>query len=132
MRISDWSSDVCSSDLHRVVGPRRDRVALAVLRPGVATPRLGGGAAEIGIGDDVDPGPRRQRAVADHGDVFAAIVGEAAVAAGELQRGLVHKASRPCCGHAIAAVTLLAWPASTVLVRSEDHTSDLQPLTPTS
>src|SRR3546814_8486274 len=48
---------------HRVVGPRRDRVALAVLRPGVGTPRLGGGEAEIGIGADVEPGHRRQRAV---------------------------------------------------------------------
>src|SRR3546814_12405355 len=25
MRISDWSSDVCSSDLHRAVGPRELR-----------------------------------------------------------------------------------------------------------
>src|SRR3546814_9963331 len=68
MRIIDWSSDVCSSDL------------------------------------------------ADHGDVFAAILGEAAVAVGELQRGLVHKASRPCFGHGIAAVILPAWRARNVLV----------------
>src|SRR3546814_9512659 len=88
-------------------------MALAVLRPCVATPRFGGGEAEIGIGDDVEPGHRRQRAVADHGDVLAAILGEAAVAVGELQRGLVHKASRPCFGHGI---------------RSEEHTSELQSL----
>src|SRR3546814_12164281 len=64
----------------------------------------------------VEPGHRRQRAVADHGDVVAAILGEAAVAVGELQRGLVHKASRPCFGHGIAAVILPAWRARNVLV----------------
>src|SRR3546814_20579298 len=68
MRIIDWSSDVCSSDL------------------------------------------------ADHGDVFAAILGEAAVAVGDLQRGLVHKASRPCSAHGIAAAILPAWRARNVLV----------------
>src|SRR3546814_7454889 len=70
LRISDWSSDVCSSDL---------------------------GEAEIGIGDDVEPGHRRQRAVADHGDVLAAVVGEAAVAVGEFELGLVNEAARSCC-----------------------------------
>src|SRR3546814_9939223 len=29
MRISDWSSDVCSSDLHQLSGGQRQRVALA-------------------------------------------------------------------------------------------------------
>src|SRR3546814_14953693 len=33
MRISDWSSDVCSSDLHRVGYRREDRAEVVFLRP---------------------------------------------------------------------------------------------------
>src|SRR3546814_12013865 len=35
MRISDWSSDVCSSDLHLLVHPALDPVGVADLAPGV-------------------------------------------------------------------------------------------------
>src|SRR3546814_14403916 len=48
MRISDWSSDVCSSDLRRPVAPRVQAAAERLLHPPL--PRLLGGGAREGVG----------------------------------------------------------------------------------
>src|SRR3546814_2411098 len=40
MRISDWSSDVCSSDLHSALSDLRPQPAAVFLRPEAVYPRL--------------------------------------------------------------------------------------------
>src|SRR3546814_11148969 len=55
MRISDWSSDVCSSDLQRGVVFRRLGEAAAAVRAG----HRGGGGGRRGVGD------RRRRSGGD-------------------------------------------------------------------
>ncbi len=69
----------------RVVGPGRQLMFLAVGRPGVAAALSGDLEAEAGIGDDIDPGRRGRLAGAEYGDVFAAILAEAADAVEEFQ-----------------------------------------------
>ena len=71
----------------RIVGPRRQRIALAVQRPGVATAGFGRGETELRIGDHVEPGHRWQATVADDRDELAAIVVETAIAIEEFKAG---------------------------------------------
>src|SRR3546814_4760786 len=108
MRISDWSSDVCSSDLerlHRGVG---------------AGPAEGPDVARVGgIGD------------VDHGDAVAGDVGAVAgpghvgVATPPTERAVPHQAQA-------AAVALLGPTGELVgerdVAKSEEHTSELQSL----
>src|SRR3546814_5524224 len=75
LRISDWSSDVCSSDLHRTLCALGDaeaeveRVQRQHRRGRIefdADPRLTGEAQRRGVGDDADvvmqrPGDPRQQ-----------------------------------------------------------------------
>ena len=75
-RIADW-----------VVGPRRQRVPLAVQGPRIATASLGGGEAEFGIGDHIEPGHRWQTAIADDRHEFAAVIVETAIAVEVFQPG---------------------------------------------
>src|SRR3546814_11697503 len=61
MRISDWSSDVCSSDLHR--GKRSPRCIAWLARSGCTGARLGGAADAVSgvvqAGKTSVPGPAR-------------------------------------------------------------------------
>src|SRR3546814_2367373 len=99
MRISDWSSDVCSSDLVRLdVHPQRLQH--------VAGAALGGGGAVAVLGDRHAAG--RHHELAGGGDVIAA----GAVAAGAAD---VDGAGPALDGGHLAA-------------RSEEHTSELQSL----
>src|SRR3546814_4444188 len=98
MRISDWSSDVCSSDLARSLpGPARTPAAVGRGRD----PRL-----------RPPPGPGRRRP--------APLRGPALVDAHALAAGL--RLAVPVPATALALVVAL------VVVRSEEHTSELQSL----
>src|SRR3546814_18141328 len=83
MRISDWSSDVCSSDLHRLVKRRIDDLALARLaammeRGERAHAPVSGGervadrhpharGGQVGITDDAAPAAHRLADAAETG-----------------------------------------------------------------
>src|SRR3546814_10150910 len=101
MRISDWSSDVCSSDLHAREHPQRrctDRVVA------VAGPRmLGSGAADQHVAAVAVPGQQRQQ-----------------VAGGEQVRQQVFVQA--------PAQELLRLVDQPPALRSEEHTSELQSL----
>src|SRR3546814_6428068 len=80
MRISDWSSDVCSSDLHPAVGLQSERTALPVADDAAGTLHHGGNRQVVirlqaAVYYRVDL-PRRELRVG------VAVVGEALVAAG--------------------------------------------------
>src|SRR3546814_7981434 len=124
MRISDWSSDVCSSDLPRGVSDGAQRhAAAAVAHAGRRAPR-GRAAARAHAGRD-PPGGRAERArplSLHHGcpldprarrDSRAAPRGRAA-----------------CAGDQRA--TVLVYHLHLHLLRSEEHTSELQSLMRTS
>src|SRR3546814_11042285 len=72
MRISDWSSDVCSSDLQGVVALRQrddEVVGADRLRRRLD---LGAGGAGIGVADVLlDGRGEQERLLQDHGDVAA-------------------------------------------------------------
>src|SRR3546814_7224777 len=64
MRISDWSSDVCSSDLHVAVADRRAGEGQALLRQHPLQPQVGHnrGADAVALQPPVGmPGQRDQR-----------------------------------------------------------------------
>src|SRR3546814_4221385 len=130
MRISDWSSDVCSSDLERdplaraVVIDLRIADAVGQIGPAGPAERVGGtGDAAVGVDDPVTLGiDRAGRAIGadlvhDHAfgardEVAARIVGHQAEAADVGVEGLADQ-------HRKLAVPF---------VRSEEHTSELQSL----
>ena len=62
-----------------VVGPARDLVQAAVVGPGVPASHFGNMTAETGIGQHVDPWPRRMHRRADH-EVVAPVSGRKAAA----------------------------------------------------
>src|SRR3546814_4845640 len=100
MRISGWSSDVCSSDLPAVLGLEAEMEGLA----GSAQARQHGAPDRRRAGHDGDRGGLRQRhVVSDGADVGADLELEAGLA-----EGLQLHAGRP--------------------LRSEEHTSELQSL----
>ena len=73
-----------------IVGPGREPVFATVLAPGVSRPALAHQTPEAFVGEDIDPGLRRQTVepagfAAQVEDVLGAAAGEAAVAVGELQ-----------------------------------------------
>src|SRR3546814_2957246 len=119
MRISDWSSDVCSSDLHGGLADA-DRHALALLAAGAdAVVELHVVADHLHLGHHIG-------AVADEGGALhrrahLAVLDEVGLGAGEheLARGDVDLAAAEV--HGIEA-----------LLRSEEHTSELQSLMRTS
>src|SRR3546814_50583 len=85
MRISDWSSDVCSSDLHPAVGLQSERTALPVADDAAGTLHHGGNRQVVirlqaAVYYRVDL-PRRELRIG------IAVVGEALVAAGLQQPG---------------------------------------------
>src|SRR3546814_13903567 len=85
MRISDWSSDVCSSDLHPAVGLQSERAALPVADDAAGTLHHGGNRQVVirlqaAIYDRIDLSRRELR-------IGVAVVGEALVAAGIQQPG---------------------------------------------
>src|SRR3546814_4083501 len=102
MRISDWSSDVCSSDLWTTLGEYLEFLAARGVTPNVAsfvgatTVRI----HELGE-DDVDPTPER---LARMQDLVRVAMGEGALGVG---------------------ASLIYPPAA---FRSEEHTSELQSL----
>src|SRR3546814_4273923 len=65
MRISDWSSDVCSSDLTRSTTPTRcrwHRASSSTCKPPVATdPTSGRPGSRVGTKSVTDPALRRRR-----------------------------------------------------------------------
>src|SRR3546814_17402108 len=64
MRISDWSSDVCSSDLTRLLDFKIGRLQRDLLRQR---------NVEVGVGGEVDPEKTRQPLDHRIGDVGAAV-----------------------------------------------------------
>src|SRR3546814_1184471 len=120
MRISDWSSDVCSSDLfdadigvvHRLPLARPGAVGVGADRPEQATVR---GVEIIG-----GVGGSRQRSV-DRRDFPKGIIG---VADRRTDRAVARRR-----GHAARfAVGVVVGDRDLGLVRSEEHTSELQSL----
>src|SRR3546814_2082100 len=116
MRISDWSSDVCSSDLAPDASAHKFRRGMLLVRAGPmpgAAALSAGAALRAGAGYVVASGAR---------DVpFAAIIAEE----GE---SYSRRLADPRLG---AAVVGPGYPASAALdrdVRSEEHTSELQSL----
>src|SRR3546814_3211695 len=108
MRISGWSSDVCSSDLPAVLGLEAEMEGLA----GSAQARQHGAPDRRRAGHDGDRGGLRQRhVVSDGADVGADLELEAGLA-----EGLQLHAGRPLRGVAEDDG------------RTEEHTSELQSL----
>src|SRR3546814_6137435 len=110
MRISDWSSDVCSSDLLHAIGQRR-RWSSDQSAEGAAVieqrARRGFGAA---LGQDCGPGSRNADALQRGAELRF------------WQVDIAHiLAARPGKGRRIVG-------QGEALVRSEEHTSDLQSL----
>src|SRR3546814_11226642 len=58
MRISDWSSDVCSSDLHGAGRPLLAAVVVSARRGGVPAPGFFRLAAELGLYFGPESGPQ--------------------------------------------------------------------------
>src|SRR3546814_20444649 len=54
MRISDWSSDVCSSDLSPVAVNRASGVTRAIVAPGGSSNLFAGQGAVVDLADDMD------------------------------------------------------------------------------
>src|SRR3546814_6155055 len=105
MRISDWSSDVCSSDLSRTrlrIGTQRRRRGRQCL--GVGAQRGGVGAGGVGIAAERRSADLRRLAVRADGGC----------AVGTGQR--------------VAAGSKRAFAIDRGVVRSEEHTSELQSL----
>src|SRR3546814_2698969 len=106
MRISDWSSDVCSSDLEGVVVQARDQV-------------LAGQFADVTPGVDQRALQRRvAEAIAQRGGVLDLdeIQRAARLLRDRLAQPLQHRRARVQSGDRMATV------------RSEEHTSELQSL----
>ena len=70
-----------------IVGPRRELVLLAVQSPGEASAFGGGGEAEGGVGDDVDPGSRGMCCALQDRHVFPAFRAKTTDSVEEFQRG---------------------------------------------
>src|SRR3546814_3191908 len=118
MRISDWSSDVCSSDLlHVLLTQRRDHV--------------GGGEAVGGELLRIDPDPQRELALAEEDQIAdavesqqqvayprAGVVGDIELVVAVVRRQHVHHHHQ--VGRALRRGDTEA--------RSEEHTSELQSL----
>src|SRR6185312_11050142 len=68
-----------------VVRPSRDLVLLAVDGPRITAARRRHQESEIRIGDEMRPRRGRARAIAQHGDIFASILGEPTEAIPEVQ-----------------------------------------------
>src|SRR3546814_9527691 len=133
MRISDWSSDVCSSDLLRQIGEVRIAGAEIVHRDGAADLLQGVHRARdpIGIGDERAFGEFEREAIARQPARFDHALDDGRdIVALELDRRQVDRDAYP----AIAAGAripfherrrrLVERPAP----RSEEHTSELQSL----
>src|SRR3546814_6021806 len=114
MRISDWSSDVCSSDLADHVWPARGIVApcQSDLEPAGLLGNRGRPVGEV-AGERLKAGPGQQVDVLRHPARPAALVDH------------LHEAHQPL-------VAILLGQAADLglhrLVRSEEHTSELQSL----
>src|SRR3546814_3037769 len=110
MRISDWSSDVCSSDLIRPAPAVRGRVRPAPRRLGVDRPAaLAAAAAGHGVQLRLPPASDRARRLPVRRRAAAPAVAVATVAADARRRRAAHGARVPP-------------------LRSEEHTSELQSL----
>src|SRR3546814_6192211 len=103
MRISDWSSDVCSSDLRRVAAP-------------VQASRMACGRARLPGGVDAEEEWQARRRMLDQG---------------EQQVQLSRQVRRSSGVGAFQALDAPKWRESDG-VRSEEHTSELQSLMRTS
>ena len=79
----------------RIVGPGRQQVLAAVLRPGEGTAGFGHEGAEAGVRDDVAPGQWRATLAVQLDHVLAAAVGETAEAVRELERRGGDRDDRP-------------------------------------
>src|SRR3546814_11110850 len=102
MRISDWSADVCSSDLVAIVQPRPQVGALAGEQAGVQA-AAGGHARAVTIAAE------RRADRTDEADLAGAVV--EAVARGHLAAVVgVERVQGPACVAAVAQLTL--WPPS--------------------
>src|SRR3546814_1496603 len=124
MRISDWSSDVCSSDLYR--GAVEDAFAgltqatSDLLGPDLSRPLTISLTSEIGLRWLM---PRFHRFRVQHPDIDTAILSTYQLA--DLQAGEADLALRYGDGRwqGVEAEAILRF-----LVRSEEHTSELQSL----
>src|SRR3546814_8344576 len=138
MRISDWSSDVCSSDLHRAVVLEQEREHAVVHAVGVLLlqgERKRHAAVAVVAGLVPDP-PRGQHVfpvrmaaghrVAPHRNDVAAGLHQFEVEFGQVLERAVLVAG------VAEAVDVLGESAAAGLARSEEHTSELQSLMRTS
>src|SRR3546814_20998063 len=68
MRISDWSSDVCSSDLAQIILARDDQIALRRGQQALRARKPRFGLGHIGAGEiaHLEPVPRRLKVGAKH------------------------------------------------------------------
>src|SRR3546814_4814875 len=118
MRISDWSSDVCSSDLQGVVALRQrddEVVGADRLRRRLD---LGAGGAGIGVADVLlDGRGEQERLLQDHGDVAA-------------ERSLRHPPHVAAADQhpALPDIVEAMHQRRRAGLRSEEHTSELQSL----
>src|SRR3546814_10370856 len=113
MRISDWSSDVCSSDLLRVQHPGMDVGAEAAA--GAERRRQYGDGIEWRLGDRAQAGVGRHRGIAVAAVVEVAALAEVAIAA--------------CGGKAVESLDCrLQRGRRDADLRSEEHTTEPQSL----
>src|SRR3546814_1598434 len=112
MRISDWSSDVCSSDLGGAVALARDAVA------GDAPQQSADNRAADGVA---------MAAAADHVGIVARVI---SAAIGAVVIGIIRRRRIVDAGASLDRAFVAPLVTATVgrLIRSEEHTSELQSL----
>src|SRR3546814_5665724 len=123
MRISDWSSDVCSSDLLRVRRPRRIRLEdLGGVGEDAAVLTDDRAVGEIELAPPDDVGDVAEGA--DHGDAGALVgLGERVREHRDfdIEQGSAHRRAEQC-------LIALVFRVGDECDRSEEHTSELQSL----
>src|SRR3546814_7882831 len=130
VRISDWSSDVCSSDLHvREAGDQNAEIGRRPARPFVGEKRAVG-AADVDLaqcpGHRVEPGREGYRV-----EFELSLRGAQAARRDLLDRcatGVDERDVGPVVGLVIARIETQPLRPDRMILRSEEHTSELQSL----
>src|SRR3546814_5200842 len=129
MRISDWSSDVCSSDLHLeqvdlvvAVHVLQDRGQALQAHAGVHAGRGKRQQAAVGLAVEL-----HEHQVPDFDETVAVLVGRTRWAAGDMRAVVVEDLGARAAGTGVGHLPEVVRSVRRAL-RSEEHTSELQSL----